>query len=412
MSSQQILVHAPFGRDGFLLSQLLLKERFTVKVCSNFEDLCHSLARGVGALLIGDEALGPDQALRLSQALQMQPAWSDLSIVVMTSGGKADRASQLRLRLLESLQGSVILLERPLRAATLRSTLASALRSRVRQYQMRDLLQREQEIALSLQAANRALQHSNESLAEFAYAAGHDLQEPLRTLTVYTQLLIRKYGEPDPTTDEYLRFIKEGSLRMKTLIDDLLRYARVTDTPDHVQLQTDTNIAIQSARDNLGAAATEARATVSWEPLPIVAVNPTQLVQLFQNLISNAIKYRKPEQAPCVQITVKRQGAQWQFSVSDNGIGFEQRYAEQVFGVFKRLQQRTAASGTGIGLALCKRIVEHYGGRIWAESQPGVGSTFSFLLPALKAMPKPTDSGDTHASETMDKIGRILAHLN
>lgn len=386
MSSERILIHAPFGRDGSLLSQVLLKEHLTVEVCSRFEDMCETVAHGVGALLVGDEALGSPQVVRLGEQLQKQPAWSDLSVIVMTSGGKADTASQRRLKLLEELQGPVTLLERPLRTATLLSAVHSALRSRRRQYQLRDLLQREQESAKALKAANKALQRSNDSLAEFAYAAGHDLQEPLRTLTAYTQLLNRRFGgQIDSTAAEYFRFISEGSSRMKKLIDDLLEYARVTDKSTHVQQQADCNSAIESARDNLAASVSEAGATIDWESLPPIAVDLTQLTQLFQNVIGNAIKYRSPEGAPRVQITAVRRGDYWQFNVSDNGIGFEQQYAEQIFGVFKRLQQRTSASGTGIGLALCRRIVEHYGGRIWAVSQPGVGSTFSFLLPGLKS---------------------------
>ena len=384
MSSERILIHAPFGRDSSLLSQVLLKEHLAVEICPHFEGLCDTVAHGVGALLLGDEVLGPSQVARLGEELRKQPAWSDLSVIVMTSGGRADIASQRRLKLLEQLQGPVTLLERPLRTATLLSTVHSALRSRRRQYQIRDLLLQEQESASALQAANKALEQSNESLAEFAYAAGHDLQEPLRTLTAYTQLLSRRYGDQTAsTTAEYLRFIKEGSQRMKTLIDDLLQYARVTHKSSGIQVQSDCNTAVQSAKDNLTASSNEAGATILCDSLPCVAVDLTQLIQLFQNVIGNAIKYRKPEQDPEIKITVERQGEYWQFNVSDNGIGFEQRYAEHVFGVFKRLQQRTSTSGTGIGLALCKRVVEHDGGRIWATSQPGVGSTFSFLLPGL-----------------------------
>ena len=382
MSCERILIHAPFGRDGSLLSEVLSREHLSVEICPKFEDLCRTVADGVGALLIGDEALSAPHIAQLSAELQKQAAWSDLSVIVMTSGGRADTGSQRRLKLLEHLQGQVTLLERPLRSATLVSTVHSTLRSRRRQYQIRDLLLREQESASALQAVNKALQQSNESLAEFAYAAGHDLQEPLRTLTAFTQLLSRRLeGQVDSTIIEYLRFINEGSQRMRILIDDLLLYARVTDKVGGIELHSDCNTAVQLARENLAASVNEARAAIICDSLPCVAVDLTQLIQLFQNLIGNAIKYRRPEQAPKIKITAELKGDQWQFDISDNGIGFEQRYAEQIFGVFKRLQNRTSTSGTGIGLALCKRIVEHYGGRIWAKSQPGEGSTFSFLLP-------------------------------
>jgi len=383
MGSERILIHAPFGRDGSLLGQVLLKEQLAVEVCSRFEDLCDSIAQGAGAILIGDEALGPPQVSRLSEELEKQPAWSDLSVLVMTSGGNAGTASQRRLRLLEPLRGPITLLERPLRVVTLVSAIRSALRSRQRQYQIRDLLKRETETAISLQSLNGALQLSNGRLAEFAYAAGHDLQEPLRTVTSYTQLLGRRYkGQLDQTADEYIQFASDGALRMKALIEDLLQYAQVTNGTTDSNPRTDSNAAVESAQRNLGAAISETGAKIEWNSLPLVAVDSTHLVQLFQNLIGNAIKYRKQEEAPRVQIAAERHGQDWRFSVSDNGIGFAQKHAEQVFGVFKRLH-RDNVPGTGIGLALCKRIVEHYGRRIWAESEPGIGSTFYFLLPGV-----------------------------
>lgn len=381
MGSERILIHAPFGRDGALLSEILTREQFVVEVCSCFEQLCDSIPEGAGAILIGDEALGHYQVLRLSEQLADQPAWSDLSLLVMTTGGRADLSSQHRLHTLEPLRGPMTLLERPLRIATLLSAVRSALRSRRRQYQLRDLLQRETENAASLQAANAALRQSNASLAEFAYVASHDLQEPLRSVTAYTQLLSRRYkGQLDKTADEYIQFATDGALRMKALIEDLLQYAQVTSGSSQPQLKADSNAALAVAQENLEALIKETAAKIESDSLPSIAVDSTQLVQLFQNLIGNAIKYRSDGIPPHVRIAAVRQGPDWRFSVSDNGIGFSQEYAEHVFGIFKRLNRNTVP-GTGIGLALCKRIVENHGGRIWAESQPGMGSTFYFLLP-------------------------------
>lgn len=381
MGSERILIHAPFGRDAALLSEILKQEQFVVEVCSCFEQLCDSIPDGAGAILIGDEALGRSQVLRLSEELANQPAWSDLSLLVMTTGGRADLGSQHRLQTLEPLRGPMTLLERPLRIATLLSAVRSALRSRRRQYQLRDLLQRETETAASLRTANEALQQSNASLAEFAYVASHDLQEPLRSVTAYTQLLSRRYkGQLDQTADQYIQFATDGALRMKALIEDLLQYAQVTSRASPPQLKADSNAALAVAQENLEALIRETAATIESDLLPSIAVDSTQLVQLFQNLIGNAIKYRSEGVPPRVRVSAVRQGPDWRFSVSDNGIGFPQEYAEHVFGVFKRLNRNTVA-GTGIGLALCKRIVENHGGRIWAESQPGMGATFYFLLP-------------------------------
>ncbi|HSU33141.1 MAG TPA: ATP-binding protein [Bryobacteraceae bacterium] len=381
MGSERILIHAPFGRDGALLSEILRREQFVVELCPCFENLCNSIPEGAGAILIGDEALGLSRVLRLSEELANQPAWSDLNLLVMTNGGRADVGSQHRLHTLEPLRGPMTLLERPLRIATLLSAVHSALRSRRRQYQLRDLLQRETENAASLRAANEALRQSNASLAEFAYVASHDLQEPLRSVTAYTQLLSRRYkGQLDQTADEYIQFATDGALRMMALIEDLLQYAQVTSRASPSELKADTNAALAVAQENLGALIKETAANIESDSLPSIAVDFTQLVQLFQNLIGNAIKYRSEGTPPHIRIAAVRQGPDWRFSVSDNGIGFAQEYAEHVFGVFKRLN-RNAVPGTGIGLALCKRIVENHGGRIWAESQPGMGSTFYFLLP-------------------------------
>jgi signal transduction histidine kinase len=381
MGSERILIHAPFGRDAALLREILRQEQFVVEVCSCFEQLCASIPEGAGAILIGDEALGQSQVLRLSEELADQPAWSDLSLLVMTTGGRTNLTSQYRLHTLEPLRGPMTLLERPLRIATLLSAVRSALRSRRRQYQLRDLLQREIENAASLRTANEALRQSNASLAEFAYVASHDLQEPLRSVTAYTQLLSRRYkGQLDQTADEYIQFATDGALRMKALIEDLLQYAQVTSRASPPQLKADSNDALAVAQENLEALIKETAATIESDSLPSIAVDSTQLVQLFQNLIGNAIKYRSEGIPPYVRVAAIRQGPDWRFSVSDNGIGFAQEYAEHVFGIFKRLHRNTVP-GTGIGLALCKRIVENHGGRIWAESQPGKGSTFYFLLP-------------------------------
>jgi signal transduction histidine kinase len=383
MDPERILIHAPFGRDGALLGEILTQEQFVVEVCSCFEQLCSSIGEEAGAIVIGDEALGRSQILRLSEELANQPAWSDLSVLVLTTGGRADVNSQHRLRMWEPLRGPMTLLERPLRIATLLSAVRSALRSRRRQYQIRDLLLRETENAASLRTANEALQQSNASLAEFAYVASHDLQEPLRSVTAYTQLLSRRYkGQLDQTADDYIQFATDGALRMKALIEDLLQYAQVTSRTSPPQQRADSNSALAVAQENLGALIKETAAKIESDALPSIAVDSTQLVQLFQNLIGNAIKYRSEGIPPHVRIAAVRQGPDWRFSVSDNGIGFAQEYAEHVFGVFKRLNRNTVP-GTGIGLALCKRIVENHGGRIWAESQPGMGSTFYFLLPAL-----------------------------
>ena len=234
----------------------------------------------------------------------------------------------------------------------------------------------------ALENSNEALRRANDDLSVFAYCASHDLQEPLRNVSLYCQMLQRQYsGRLDGQADEFLQHVIEGSARMSDLIKDLLTYMdvsrlRAQSTPAPVPVGS----VIAQALSNLGTGVSLAEATVTYEDLPVVPVEPVHLQQLFQNLISNAIKYRGVE-APCVRISAKAQNGYWCFSVKDNGIGINPQYVQSIFKLFKRLHGRGEYPGTGVGLAICQKIVERNGGRIWVESQPGVGSDFQFTLP-------------------------------
>jgi len=224
------------------------------------------------------------------------------------------------------------------------------------------------------------LKRSNEELSQFAYLASHDLQEPLRMVASYTQLLSRRYkGKLDADADEFIAFAVDGATRMQRLIQDLLEYSRIG-TKGSVLLDTSSEEALQQALTNLQGAIKEGGALVTHDPLPPVLADGTQLTQLFQNLVGNAVKYQGPG-VPRVHISAARDGAKrWSFSVRDNGLGIEPQYFERIFGMFQRLHKRDQFGGTGIGLAICKKIVERHGGRISVESQPGKGSTFRFAL--------------------------------
>jgi PAS domain S-box-containing protein len=224
------------------------------------------------------------------------------------------------------------------------------------------------------------LNRSNVELGQFAYIASHDLQEPLRMVASYTQLLSKRYkGKLDSNADEFIAFAVDGASRMHRLIQDLLAFSRV-ETKGQDLLDTSSEVALQQALINLRGAIEESSALVTHDPLPTVLADEMQLIQLFQNLIGNSIKYQNPG-IPRIHISVARdENKKWTFSVKDNGLGIDPQYFERIFGLFQRLHRREEFAGTGIGLAICKKIMERHGGVISVESQPGLGSTFSFAL--------------------------------
>jgi PAS domain S-box-containing protein len=233
-----------------------------------------------------------------------------------------------------------------------------------------------------LEEANRALQRMNENLRQFAYAAAHDLKEPLRMVGLYSQLLSRKYtGRFDPAADDFLRMTVEGARRMQELVDDLLAFTETGDVLERPTESVDCNAALDKALRNLATAIHESGADISSGPLPTIHAHMQAMTELFQNLVANAIKYRRDSEKPRVQISCSSSDGTWTFSVEDNGIGIDPSYHNRIFGIFKRLH-KGKYPGTGIGLAICQRVVERYNGRIWVDSAgEGHGSTFRFTIP-------------------------------
>lgn len=244
---------------------------------------------------------------------------------------------------------------------------------------VRDITARKKIEAALLQKVDE-LHRSNEELAQFAYLASHDLQEPLRMVASYTQLLSRRYkGKLDADADEFIAFAVDGANRMQRLIQDLLAYSRVGTSGSEL-VETSSEDALGSALTNLRGAIEDSGAQVTHDPLPMVRADESQLTLLFQNLVGNAIKYQRPG-VPLVHVSVgKRERGSWCFSVADNGLGIAAEYFEKIFGMFQRLHKREEFAGTGIGLAICKKIAERHGGSISVESTLGVGSTFRFVL--------------------------------
>lgn len=247
----------------------------------------------------------------------------------------------------------------------------------------RDLERRVAERTAESEARAKELARSNGELQQFAYVASHDLQEPLRMVRGYTQLLAHRYKDQlGEEANEFVDYIVDGASRMQMLINDLLSYSQVGTQGKPLE-PTDCNGVLEKVLFNLQAAVKESGAVIMHEPLPIVLADSPQLVQVFQNLISNAIKFRKQEEVPNIHIAGRRKDNEWVFAVKDNGIGIDPKHFDRLFRIFQRLHNRSEYPGTGIGLAICKKVVERHGGRIWVESEEGKGSTFYFTIPCF-----------------------------
>jgi len=228
---------------------------------------------------------------------------------------------------------------------------------------------------------NRVLESANEDLKQFAYSISHDLREPLRNVYSFCQLLHQSYtGKIDPKADEIIGYCLAAARRMDALINDLLSYMHAASAPKEILEPISVGPAVEASLLNLQTAIEESGANVTHDPMPVIRMAPVHAQQIFQNLISNALKYRGSA-APKVHVGARKEGRAWIFSVQDNGVGIQPEYQSYVFGLFTRLHADRNRSGTGIGLALCKKLVERYGGEIWVESEPGKGSTFFFSVP-------------------------------
>ena len=382
--SEQVVVFLPIGRDCRLVCDALTKAEIEASACANMTDFLTAVRGGAGVGILGEETLTRQSYASLESWIKQQPPWSDFPLIILTSGGES-APNTLSTHERAKALGNVSLLERPVRSVTLVTAAETALRGRRRQYEAEAFIDDRIDAERELTRQAEELARSNADLQRFAYATSHDLQEPLRSMTVFAQLLNRRYkGKLDSEADEFLEYIVSGAQRMGALIEGLLAYSRSVHVETPAFTDVDTAAALHWARMNLRLVLEESQAELTHGDLPIISGDHVQIVQLFQNLISNAIKYRRPDAAPLIRISAEQSDGSWVFSVSDNGVGVPTEYTDRVFDLFRRLHG-SKIPGTGIGLAICKRIVEKHGGRIWVETGSTGGTTFCFTMPTVSS---------------------------
>ena len=362
----RVVILAPTGRDAFLLFQTLADANIQGEVCPHPAGLLQMLEEGAAAAMVAEEALSHSEVNGVVDWLSAQPPWSDMPFLILTSKGRASAATAQKAQELQTL-GNATFLERPLRPETITAAVHAALRARMRQYEIR---RREE-----------TLTRVNADLEQFAYSASHDLQEPIRNIAIYSDLLSRRYQNIlDRRGQEFLGYVNQGARRMDMLVRDLLAYTKAASISDELLEPIGATKPLQTALLNLAEAIRQSDAQLHYCSLPEVRMREVHLQQLFQNLIANAIKYQS-EARPEIFISAQKSDSYWLFGIQDNGIGIDPEYKERIFGLFKRLHNNDN-TGTGIGLAICQRIVDRYRGRIWVESELGKGSIFFFTIPA------------------------------
>ncbi len=367
-AEMRVLVLAPVGRDSTLLAKTVETLSAESTIVADADALLREVSQGVGASIVADEAMSPGDIHELTSWLSREPPWSDPPFIILMPPGQTMQYSTQRVQDFSTL-GNFTLIERPVRPETIQSAVRAALRGRMKQYEIR--------------SRQEALLRANRDLEQFAHSASHDLKEPLRNIRIFSQLLEREYRNAlDERGVRFLDLIGGSALRMDNLLTDLLAYTQASSIPDGLPEATPARNALDAALDNLAAAVQETKAEITVAEIPPVRMRESHLQQLFQNLLGNALKYRRENCSPRICVTCKRSGEFWVFSIADNGIGIPTEYREKIFGVFQRIHTNGRYAGAGMGLAICQRIVERYGGRIWVESEPGQGSTFLFTVPA------------------------------
>ncbi len=365
---QRILILAPNTKDALATSKILQTAELNPLICKTLDEVIREMEAGAGAVVLAKEALTQDSVATFSASLASQPKWSSMPIILLISYDELNQGNEKTLKLLEPLR-STTLLERPVRTRTFLSVVKSALADRNRQCEMKNLLEE--------------LEQSRQGLDSFAAVAAHDLKSPLNSITQFTELLVEDYGDKlGSDAAEYTDFIISAGKRMSRLIDSLLVYARsgAKFEPKPVDLEEVSHDVIKNLNAQLRSTSTR---LTFHSKLPTVLGDEVRMSQLLQNLIANSIKFQKPGAVPQIDISCREDEGSWLFELKDNGIGMAQEQSRSVFEVFKKLNTDAEYEGSGIGLSVCKKIVEGHGGKIWLESIRGEGTRFFFTLPKL-----------------------------
>ncbi len=363
--------------DAEVMTDLLAGLGAEVDLCTDQETFFARIHQDADGVIVTDAVLTADMLARVCEAVKTPDAIATIPLLVVASGGMN---SPLATGPLHSIE-NVLFLDRPVHLSSFQMAISAMLRLRKKQLEVARLLEERQQSVDRLTKLSKNLKRSNEDLERFTSVVSHDLREPLRQITLFAELLQRRFGASlQPEAQEFVSYIWDGAKRMQMLINDLLSFSRLGREGDFATV--DLQQLLDMAIGNLAVFIKENEARIHVGRLPAVRVNAMLLTQVFQNLISNALKFRKQDVTPEIGVDARPQEGEWLVWVRDNGIGFDPQYAEAIFQVFHRLHSDEQYTGTGIGLAICKRAIELHGGRIWAESKPGQGTTFYFTLPA------------------------------
>jgi signal transduction histidine kinase len=393
-TDHRVIIIAPVGQDAAAMAGLLDAEGFETHVCWDMEEGSGEIKAGAGALLLTEEALESPHVSNLLDVLRAQPPWSELPLIILTSGGEPRLAKLLDM--IAAAAGTVTLLERPLTARTLVRSVGVALSSRNRQYQVRDLIRQlaEAQENLKQHAANlektvaertAELNETVQELEAFSYSIAHDMRAPLRAMRGFSKILIEDFGERlEEEGKHYLERIGTSADRLDQLIQDVLNYTRVVRS-DIPLSPVNTEKLLQ---DIIESYPNLQRPDVTIEiakPLPVVQGNPAALTQVFSNLLGNAVKFVSPDVKPHVKVWAERDSqndSMVRFWFKDNGIGIDPESKQRIFQMFQRLNRAELYEGTGIGLAVVRKAVERMGGKVGVESELGKGSRFWLELKA------------------------------